>query len=178
MTSGKHQPHESGDDPLDMLIRQTVQHNTPSVQPPKRIWDRIQGQVTAGPAPTSHHPPAERLSRLFAPFVQGIAAAAVLILMGISLVSTREVGIRTFEALDPLATPATVSASALLVRPASVQRQDASAIVDDALDYTSGRDSVQKDAPQVERSPRLRMVDDPDIDLVPDSYYALVVNRP
>jgi hypothetical protein len=178
MTSGQHQPHEPGSDPLDALIRQALQRNTPSVQPPKRIWERIQGQVTAGPAPTSHRPPAERLSRLFAPFVQGIAATAVLILVGMSLISNRGGETRPLKSIGPLPTPVVTGASAYLVRPEFVGRQDRLTIVDDALDYTSGRDSVQKDAPQVERSPRLRMVDGPDIDLIPDSYYALVVNRP
>ena len=179
MIPGQHQPHESGDDPLDALIRQALQRNTPSVQPPKRIWERIQGQVTAGPAPRSHRPPAERLSRLLAPFVQGIAAAAVLILVGMSLVSNRGVETRPLEAIGPLPTRITTGASASLVRPAFVQGQSGSAIADDALDYVSGRNPVQKHAPQVERSPRLRVVlDDPDIDRILDSHYALVVNYP
>ena len=178
MTSGQHQPHESGSDPLDALIRQALQRNTPSVQPPKRIWERIQGQVSAGPAPTSHRPPVERLSRLFAPFVQGIAATAVLILVGMSLVSNRGVETRPLKSIGPLPTPVVTGASAYLVRPEFVGKQDGLTIVDDALDYVSGRNSVQKHAPQVARSRRLRMIDDPDIDLIPDSYYALVVSRP
>ena len=178
MIPGQHQPYESGDDPLDGLIRQALQRTTPSVQPPKRIWERIQGQVTAGPAPTSHRPPAERLSRLFAPFVQGIAATVVLILVGMSLVSNRGVETRPLKSIDPLPTPVVTGASAYLVRPEFVGRQDGLTIVDDALDYVSGRNSVQKRAPQVERSPRPRVLDDPDIDRLLDSHYALVVNRP
>lgn len=178
MTSGKHQPHEPGSDPLDALIRQALQRNTPSVQPPKRIWERIQGQVTAGPAPTSHRPPVERLSRLFAPFMQGIAAVAVLILVGMSLVSNRGVETRPLKSIDPVPTPVVTGASAYLVRPRFVGRQDGLTIVDDALDYVSDRNSVQKHAAQVERSPRPRILDDPDIDRILDSHYALVVNRP
>ena len=140
MIPSQHQSYEPGDDPLDGLIRQALQRTTPSVQPPKRIWERIQGQVTAGPAPRSHRPPAERLSRLLAPFAQGIAAAAVLILVGMSLVSNRRGEIRPSEAISPLPTRITVGASVSLVRPAFVQRQSGSSIVDDALDYTSGRD--------------------------------------
>ena len=178
MIPGQNQPHEPGGDPLDELIRQTLQRSTRSIQPPAQIWERIQGQVTAGPAPTSHRPPAERLSRLLAPFVQGMAAAAVVVLVGVSLISNLGGETRPLEAVGSLPTPVASGASAFLVRPASVQRQGGAAIVDDALDYTSGRNPVQKRAPQVERSQHLRMVDDPDIDRILDSHYALVVNRP
>ena len=178
MTSGKQQPHEPGSDPLDALIRQTLQRSTPSVQPPKRIWERIQGQVTAGPAPTSHRPPAERLSRLFAPFVQGIAATVVLILVGMSLVSNRGVETRPLKSIDPLPTPVVTGANTYLVQPEFVGRQDGLTIADDALDYVSGRNSVQKPVSQIERSPRPRVLDDPDINRILDSHYALVLNPP
>ena len=178
MIPGQHQPYESGDDPLDGLIRQTLQRTTPSVQPPKRIWERIQGQVTAGPAPRSHRPPVERLSRLFAPFVQGIAATAVLILVGMSLVSNRGVETRPLKSIGPLPTPVVTGANTYLVQPEFVGRQDGLTIADDALDYVSGRNSVQKPVSQIERSPRPRVLDDPDIDRLLDSHYALVVNRP
>ena len=178
MIPSQHQPYESGDDPLDGLIRQTLQRTTPSVQPPKRIWERIQGQVTAGPAPTSHRPPVERLSRLFAPFVQGIAATAVLILVGMSLVSNRGVETRPLKSIGPLPTPVVTGVNTYLVQPEFVGRQDGLTIADDALDYVSGRNSVQKPVSQIERSPRPRVLDDPDINRILDSHYALVLNPP
>lgn len=178
MIPSPHQPYEPDNDPLDGLLRDALQRNTPFVQPPKQIWERIQSQVTAGPAPRSHRPPTERLSRLLAPFVQGMAAAVVLILVGMSLVSNRGGTIQPLESTGPLPTPAVAGASALLVRPASIQRQGGSAIVDDALDYSSGRNLVRQRTPPVEHSLRLRMVEDPDIDRILDPNYVLVVNRP
>ena len=101
MIPGQYQPREPGGDALDELICQTLQRNTPSAQPPKRIWERIQSQVTAGPAPTSHRPPTERLGWLLAPFVQGLAAVVLFILVGVSLVSTRWTDPRQVETISP-----------------------------------------------------------------------------
>jgi len=172
MIPGQYQPHEPGGDPLDALIRQALQRNTPSVQPPKRIWERIQGQVTAGPAPTSHRPPAERLSRLLAPFVQGIAAAAVLILVGMSLVSNRGVEPRQIEAIRPQPNLVVVAASVPRPPAASIQRMGRFAAEDDIFDYGLGQNRVERPTPQIGQATRLSLISaDPDMDLALNSRY-------
>lgn len=178
MIPGQHQPHESGVDPLDGLLRQALQRNTPSVQPPKRIWERIQGQVTAGPAPTSHRPPAERLSRLLAPFVQGIAAAVVLILVGLSLVSNRGVEPRQVEAIPPRPNLVVVAESVLRPPAASVQRMGRFAAEDDTIDYGLGQNRVERSTPQIGNATRLSLISgDPDMDLALNSRYVPDMTR-
>ena len=172
MIPGQHQPHEPGSDPLGALIRQALQHTTPSVQPPKRIWERIQGQVTAGPAPTSHRPPTERLSRLLAPFMQGIAAAAVFVLVGMSLVSNRGADTRQIEAIPPRPNLVVVTESVLRPPAASVQRMGRFAAEDDIFDYGLGQNRVERHTPQIGNATRLRLISgDPDLDRVLNSRY-------
>lgn len=69
---------------LDETIRHALRANTPSREPPPRVWKRISRQVAAGPA-AHGRPPGPSLSQLLAPLVQGLAATAILLLLGFSL---------------------------------------------------------------------------------------------
>lgn len=179
MITDPHRPYEPGGDPLDELLRETLRRATPPVQPPNRVWDRIQSQVTAGPAPTSHRPPTERLSRLLAPFVQGLAAAAIVILIGVSLGANQGGDTRQLDAISPQVVPATVHEVAVSAQPPAVQRQSGPDVEGDSLVYSPGRDEAQRRASQVERPARLRMITrDPDIDSILDSRYAFVATLP
>jgi hypothetical protein len=69
---------------LDEAIRHALKANTPFREPPRRVWKRISRQVAAGPA-AHGRPPMPSLSQLLAPLVQGLAATAILLLLGFSL---------------------------------------------------------------------------------------------
>ena len=171
MISDPHRPNEPGSDPLDALLRETLRRGTLPVQPPNRIWERIQSQVTAGPAPTSHRPPAERLSRLLAPFVQGLAAAVIVILVGVSLGTNRGVDTRQVETI-PSQPNLVVSASVPRPPAAFVQRRGRFAAEDDAFDSGLGKNRVERPTPQIEDATHLSMISgDPDMDLVRNSRY-------
>lgn len=173
MIPGQYQPRDPGGDALDELIRQTLQRNTSSAQPPKRIWERIRSQVTAGPAPASHRPPAERLGRLLTPFVQGLAAVALFILVGVSLVSTRWTDPRQVETISPQPGPVTSEPSAPPTSAVSIQRLARLDAVEDAFDLGLSRSPVRRQDRQIERVTRLSMASgDPDRDLVLNSRYA------
>jgi hypothetical protein len=154
-------------DPLDELIRRSLQHSTPSVQPPARVWEQIQGQVTAGPAPTSHCPPTERLSRLLAPLVQGLAAAVIFILVGLSLGAARLNDTRLVESTSPLSAPPVVEPRAVPPQTASVQRLGRLAAEDESFDYRLSQSRPQKHAAQAARATHTGLASaDPDADLV------------
>lgn len=155
MILGENQPYELGDDPFDELLRQTLQRSTPVVQPPRRIWGQIRRQVRAGPARTSHRPPTERLSHLLAPFVQGLAAAVIVILVGVSLGSNRGIEPRQIDGTSPQSSPAVAAASAPRLLAASDQRMGRLAAMDD-LDRGLSQIPVQSHAPQVNRMARER----------------------
>jgi hypothetical protein len=143
MSQGEKKPYEPGGDPLDELIRQALQRNTPAVQPSPRLWERIQSQVTAGPAPASHRPPAERLSRLMAPFVQGLAAAVLFVLVGVSLGTPRAITPGRVETVSPPPHPAATVPSIREASPASVQRLGRLAAVD-TFNYEQAAIPAQK----------------------------------
>lgn len=130
MSPGENKPYEPDSDPLDDLLRQALQRNTPAIQPSRRLWERIQSQVTAGPAPTSHQPPAERLSRLMAPFVQGLAAAVLFVLVGVSLGTPRAIDPGRVETVSPSPHAAAAVPSVRQASPVSVQRLGRLAAVD------------------------------------------------
>lgn len=181
MITDPHRPYEPGGDPLDELLRQMLQRGTPPVQPPDRIWDRIQSQVTAGPAPTSHRPPVERLSRLLAPFVQGLAAAAIVILVGVSLGMNRGGDTRQLDTISPQMQIVPVATHQVTVsaQPVVLQRQSGPAAEDDSLAYSPSRNRAQRRPSQVERSARLHMITgEPDFDSIMGSRYAFVATQP
>lgn len=170
MIPGENQFHESVD-PLDELIRQTLRHSAPAVQPPSRVWERIQSQVTAGPAPTSHRPPTERLSRLLAPLVQGLAAAVIFILAGISLGSAYLDDPPQVESTSPLSAPVAVEQRIVPAQAAPVQRLGRFAAADDALDIDLSH--PQKHPAKATRTTRPGIANaDPDSDLLVNSRFA------
>lgn len=177
MKPGDHPLQEPTNDPFDEMLRQALHHNTPPSQPPAHVWERIQGQVTAGPAPTSHRPPAERLSRLLAPFVQGLAAAVLFVLVGMSLATPHLGGARPLGVAGPAAVPIVAEAYPAPPEPASVQRLGRYAAADDADDYGLSQSQASKRAVQAERMARLsRANDDLDGDLVQNERFALLAS--
>lgn len=172
MSSGENPFLEPVGDPFDEFFREALHRTTPSPEPPPRVWERIQSQVTAGPAPTSHQPPRERLSRLFAPFVQGLAAAIIFVLVGVSLGTTRWEFSRKDAPPPPRAIPAAVEPHAEPIQVAAVQRLGRFGAVDDATDYGLRQSQQPKLVSQVARATRLRVTsDDLDMDLVRNRLY-------
>jgi hypothetical protein len=69
---------------IDEIIRQALREEVSPCEPPPEVWQRISSQIAAGPAP-HRRPPVRSLSQFFAPLMQGLAATAVLLLLGLSL---------------------------------------------------------------------------------------------
>jgi hypothetical protein len=167
MSPGDHGSFEHGSDFLDELLRQTLQDGTPAVQPSQRVWERIRSQVTAGPAPTSHRPPTERLSRQLAPLVQGLAAAVIVVLVGVSLGSTRWTTSQPATPSDPPPAPVAFEPPAAAARVESGQRLGRFAAADDASEYGLSESQQVKPGSQPERvGPPRSTSADFDVDLV------------
>ena len=73
---------------LDKVIRQALRQGLKELgagEPPTAVWEELSHQGTAGPSRQRRQPPARQLRLLLAPLMQGLAATAVLLLLGLSL---------------------------------------------------------------------------------------------
>lgn len=70
---------------LDRVIRSALQSELRNASPPPAVWQRISSQVAAGPSHRRGRPSPGLLSRILAPLAQGLAATAILLLLGLSL---------------------------------------------------------------------------------------------
>lgn len=73
------------DEAIDEVVRRTLHDWVGSAEPPDRVWRQISRQVTAGTARRHRLPRPGRLTGRLAPLMQGLAATALLLLMGMSL---------------------------------------------------------------------------------------------
>jgi hypothetical protein len=81
------QPPESPDTVVDDAIRGALRQRAGTAEPPDHVWQRLSRQVAAGPAPQRRRRRLEprTLNTIFAPFVQGLVATSLLLLLGLSL---------------------------------------------------------------------------------------------
>jgi len=95
------------DEELDQEIRHALLRDVDSAEPPERGWQHISRQVAAGPALTQRQPLTSPLNPLMRHFMQGLAAAAVLLLVGLSLGPDLWVGSYRFGTRETLVQPQT-----------------------------------------------------------------------
>ena len=96
------------EDEIDKAIRQSLLARAPKTKPSDDVWERIRQQVTAGPPVRSRRrPPTRRFRFMLPPVMQGLAAIALLALLGFSL--TSNLWIQSYQfGLGMRATPTTV----------------------------------------------------------------------
>lgn len=70
---------------IDEIVRRALHDQVGPAEPSDRVWQQISRQVTAGTARRCTLPQPRRLAGWLAPVAQGLAATALLLLMGMSL---------------------------------------------------------------------------------------------
>lgn len=152
-----HEPPTVEDD-LDRQIRQAMRDRVAGAEPPDALWARISDQIAAGPSPR-RRPPVHTWSHLLAPLVQGVAAVAVLLLLGFSVttsfvVQTYQVGSQE-ELVLAVQAPET-SLSPVVVEPEPQPIVDTASLTSSADDVLSQGTLLryQQEAQALERARR------------------------
>lgn len=107
---------EVTEEELDRVIRSALQDEVRNASPSPDVWARISSQVSAGPPRRRRPPSPSLLSRVLAPLAQGLAATAILLLLGLSLGPNLWIQSYRFGAGDQL-TPVVPVATEVVAKP-------------------------------------------------------------